>query len=71
MKRGPTVPPAGRRGGGPWGYLRGHWGVRILVVHGYGTVERPVRPRQSLSYQIGASMEPRFRRYGPMGPNEP
>ena len=47
MKRGPTVPPAGRRGPvesrqGPWrpvGLPEGPWGVRILVVHRYGTVE--------------------------------
>ena len=59
MKRGPTVPPAGRRGpvgsqrsprrpvGLPWG----PWGVRILVMHRIGVPsgcrQNPVLARQA------------------------
>ena len=47
MKRGTTVTPAGRRGPiesrrgsrRPVGLPQEPWGVRILVVHRYGTVE--------------------------------
>ena len=83
MKRGPTVPPAGRRGPvgsrrGPWRPLGLPWepqGVRILVVHGYGTVERPVKPSRGLSCHIGVLTEtrrsPDFGRYGRTAPYEP
>ena len=67
MKQAPTVPPAGRRGPvgsrrgsqRPLGLQQGPQGVRILVVHGYGTVERPVRPRRGLSHQIRVLTETR------------
>ena len=52
VKRGPTVPPAVRRGsvgsrrasGGPVGTPWRAQGVRTSIVHRYGTVERPVEP---------------------------
>ena len=82
MKQGPTAPPAGRHGPsasrrGPRRPLRLPWtpqGVCILVVHGYGAVERPVEPQRGLSCQIGVltgtRRNPDFSRYGPMAPDE-
>ena len=59
MKRGPTVPPAVRRG--PVGSRRAPEGpvgtpecpvwVRTSIVHQYGTVERSVEPHRVLSCQ--------------------
>ena len=81
MKWGPTLPQAGRRGpSGPGGASAPGsgveaLGVRILVVHGYGTVERSVEPRRGLSCQIGVPTEiqrkPDFGRYGPTAPDDP
>ena len=55
---GPRRVPTGPRGPVvlPWG----PWVVRILVVHGYGTVERSVEPRRGLSCQIGVLTETRW-----------
>ena len=83
MKRGPPVPPAGRRGPvgsrrgsrRPVGLPQGPWRVRILVVHRYRTAEQPVEACQGLSCQNGVPTEirrtPDFGRYGPAAPDEP
>ena len=59
MKRGPTVPPAVRRGSvgsrwGPRGLVGTPWraqGVRTSIVHRFGPVERSVEPRRVPSGQ--------------------
>ena len=67
MKRGPTVPPAVRRGpvgtrrasGGPAGTPWRAQGVRTSIVHRYGTVERSVEPRRVPSCQNRVPTETR------------
>ena len=67
MNRGPTVPPAVRRGsvgsrlgtGGPVGTPEGPVWVRTSIVHQYGTVERSVDPPRVLSCQNRVPSETR------------
>ena len=66
MKRGPTVPPAVRRGSvgsrwaprGPVGTPEGPVWVRTSIVHQYGTVERPVEPCRVLSGPVVPNQGP-------------
>ena len=78
MKRGPTVPPAVRRGPlGPNGALEGPWGRRRVP---YGSVHQScTNTGQSSdpSSPVGSRDKSGFRqkavgtRYGPTGPDKP
>ena len=76
MKRGPTVPPAVRRGsvgsrrvpGGPVGTPEGPVWVRTSIVHRYGTVERSVDPPRVPSCQDRVPTETRR---NPIWPDRP
>ena len=78
MKRGPTVPPAVRRGPvgsrrapeGPWGRGRVPYGSVHQSCTDTGQLSDPSTPLGSSRAKTGFRRKPVRTRYGPTGPDE-